>query len=152
MKILASVLGTGSDRGMDDPDVGERLVKKAYNKPVWVLIISTLQSSMTLQHGESFTRRSPWDSAQWARAGPTPSRVQQSSAAPRPINTSGGLECKGHPIGASGLSQIHEIVTQLRGEAGKRQVEGAKMGLTENGGGNIGVEEAAMCIHILEKV
>jgi acetyl-CoA acetyltransferase len=69
----------------------------------------------------------------------------------KPINTSGGLECKGHPIGASGLSQIQEIVTQLRGEAGKRQVEGARIGLAENGGGNIGVEEAAMCIHILEK-
>jgi acetyl-CoA acyltransferase len=42
-------------------------------------------------------------------------------------------------------------VTQLRGEADKRQVKGARIGLTENGGGNIGVEEAAMCIHILEK-
>jgi hypothetical protein len=50
------------------------------------------------------------------------------------------------------LSQIQEIVTQLRGEAGKRQVGGARIGLAENGGGNIGVEEAAMCIHILEKV
>ncbi|MBW2638461.1 MAG: thiolase family protein, partial [Deltaproteobacteria bacterium] len=69
-----------------------------------------------------------------------------------PINTSGGLECRGHPIGASGLAQIYEVVHQLRGEAGKRQVEGARIGLTENGGGNIGVEEASMTIHILEKV
>jgi acetyl-CoA acetyltransferase len=69
-----------------------------------------------------------------------------------PVNVSGGLECKGHPIGASGLSQIHELVTQLRGEAGKRQIDGARLGLAENGGGNIGVEEAAMGIHILEKV
>ena len=68
-----------------------------------------------------------------------------------PVNTSGGLECRGHPIGASGLAQIHEVVTQLRGEAGKRQVEGARIGLTENGGGNLGVEEASMTIHILEK-
>ena len=70
----------------------------------------------------------------------------------QPVNTSGGLECRGHPIGASGLAQIYEIGVQLRGEAGKRQVEGARLGLAENGGGNIGVEEAAMCIHILEKV
>ena len=69
-----------------------------------------------------------------------------------PINTSGGLECRGHPIGASGLAQIHELVEQLRGEAGKRQVEGARIGLAENGGGNLGVEEASMCIHILERV
>ena len=69
----------------------------------------------------------------------------------KPVNTSGGLECRGHPIGASGLAQIHELVLQLRGEAKGRQVEGARMGLAENGGGNIGVEEAAMCIHILER-
>ena len=67
-----------------------------------------------------------------------------------PVNTSGGLESRGHPIGASGLGQIHEIVTQLRGNAGNRQVQGAKIGIAENGGGALGVEEAAMCIHIFE--
>jgi len=70
----------------------------------------------------------------------------------KPLNTSGGLECRGHPIGASGLAQIYELVLQLRGDAGLRQVENARIGLAENGGGNIGVEEAAMCVHILEKV
>jgi acetyl-CoA acetyltransferase len=67
-----------------------------------------------------------------------------------PVNPSGGLESRGHPIGASGLGQIHEIVTQLRGDAGKRQIENAKLGIAENGGGALGVEEAAMAIHILE--
>ena len=70
----------------------------------------------------------------------------------KPVNTSGGLECRGHPIGASGLAQIFELVTQMRGDAGKRQVEKARIGLAENGGGNIGVEEAIMCIHILERM
>ena len=69
-----------------------------------------------------------------------------------PINTSGGLECRGHPSGASGLAQIHEIVTQLRGVEGKRQVVGAHIGLTENGGDNLEVVEAFMIIHILEKI
>ncbi|MGB9826720.1 MAG: thiolase C-terminal domain-containing protein [Desulfofundulus sp.] len=50
------------------------------------------------------------------------------------------------------MAQIYEIVTQLRGEAGSRQVDGARIGLTENGGGNIGYEEAAMVIHIFEAV
>jgi acetyl-CoA acetyltransferase len=68
----------------------------------------------------------------------------------RPINPSGGLECRGHPIAASGLAQIHEIVLQLRGDAAGRQASGARIGLTENGGGNLGYEEAALCIHILE--
>jgi len=66
-----------------------------------------------------------------------------------PINPSGGLESKGHPIGATGLGQIHELVTQLRGEAGPRQVEGARLALAENGGGLCGVEEAVACITIL---
>lgn len=67
-----------------------------------------------------------------------------------PFNPSGGLESKGHPIGATGLGQIHELVTQLRGEAGPRQVEGAKLALQENGGGLIGIEEAAVVVSILE--
>ena len=53
-----------------------------------------------------------------------------------PVNTSGGLKAKGHPIGATGAAQIAEIVTQLRGEAGPRQVEGARRGLTHTLGGN----------------
>ncbi|TFG22588.1 MAG: thiolase family protein [Promethearchaeota archaeon] len=69
-----------------------------------------------------------------------------------PVNPSGGLISRGHPIGASGLAQIYELVTQLRGEAGKRQVKDPKIALAENGGGNIGPGEAAMCVHILEKM
>jgi acetyl-CoA acetyltransferase len=68
----------------------------------------------------------------------------------RPVNPSGGLECRGHPIGATGLGQIAEIVYQLRGKAGERQVEGARLGLIENGGGFISNGEAALTIHILE--
>lgn len=68
----------------------------------------------------------------------------------KPVNPSGGLECRGHPIGATGLAQIAEIVYQLRGDAGKRQVGNARLGLTENGGGFIGAGEAAIAIHIFE--
>jgi len=68
-----------------------------------------------------------------------------------PINVSGGLLSKGHPIGATGAIQLFELVTQLRGEAGPRQVEGARLALAENGGGFHGVEEAACVVTILEK-
>jgi acetyl-CoA acetyltransferase len=68
-----------------------------------------------------------------------------------PINPSGGLLARGHPIGASGLAQMYELITQLRGEAGKRQVKDPKIALAHNGGGTIGTGEAALCIHILEK-
>jgi acetyl-CoA C-acetyltransferase/acetyl-CoA acyltransferase len=53
-----------------------------------------------------------------------------------PVNPSGGLKAKGHPIGATGAAQIAEVVTQLRGEAARRQVDGARVGLTHTLGGN----------------
>jgi acetyl-CoA C-acetyltransferase len=65
-----------------------------------------------------------------------------------PINTSGGLKSKGHPVGATGLAQIYEVVKQLRGDAGKRQVKGARRGLTQNMGGTGG----STVVHILEVV
>ncbi len=63
-----------------------------------------------------------------------------------PINTSGGLKSKGHPVGASGIAQVIEIVHQLRQEVDKRQVDGAKIGLTQNMGGSGG----SAVVHILE--
>ena len=69
-----------------------------------------------------------------------------------PVNTSGGLESKGHPTAASVAIQIHELVTQLRGEAGARQVDGARIALAENGGGFYAGEEAIAAVTILEKV
>jgi acetyl-CoA acyltransferase len=66
-----------------------------------------------------------------------------------PVNPSGGLESKGHPIGATGLGQIYELTQQLRGEAGARQVADARLAIAENGGGFIGVEEAAAVVTIL---
>jgi len=65
-----------------------------------------------------------------------------------PVNTSGGLKSKGHPVGATGVAQIVEITEQLRGESGKRQVKGAKRGLTQNMGGTGG----STVVHILEVV
>lgn len=65
-----------------------------------------------------------------------------------PINPSGGLESKGHPIGATGLGQVFEIVSQLRGECGLRQVQSARLAVQENGGGIWGVEESVAHIGI----
>jgi acetyl-CoA acetyltransferase len=68
-----------------------------------------------------------------------------------PVNPSGGLESKGHPLAATGLGQVFEIVTQLRGEAGPRQVDGASIGIIESSGGVWGIEEAAAGVIILER-
>jgi acetyl-CoA acyltransferase len=67
-----------------------------------------------------------------------------------PVNVSGGLLSKGHPIGATGAIMVHELVTQLRGEAGPRQVADARLAIAENGGGFYGLEEAACVVTILE--
>ena len=66
-----------------------------------------------------------------------------------PVNTSGGLVRKGHPVGATGLAQVVELTDQLRGRAGDRQVEGARLGLAQNGGGKSGSEAAAQVVTIL---
>ena len=65
-----------------------------------------------------------------------------------PINPSGGLKSKGHPVGATGVAQAIELVLQLRGEAGDRQIEGAKIGLAQNMGGSGG----STVVHIMEVV
>ena len=87
----------------------------------------------------------------FGEAGPAAERGDFTIGGRVPINTSGGLESKGHPIGATGLGQVHELVTQLRGEAGNRQVEGAQVAVQENGGGIVGVEEATAVINIFAK-
>ncbi|MGD9529472.1 MAG: thiolase family protein [Pseudonocardia sp.] len=66
-----------------------------------------------------------------------------------PVNVSGGLLSRGHPVGATGCAQLVEITRQLRGEAGARQVEGARIGLAENGGGYLGPDPAAVVVTIL---
>jgi benzoylsuccinyl-CoA thiolase BbsB subunit len=69
-----------------------------------------------------------------------------------PVNSSGGLLSKGHPISASGIAQVAEIVWQLRGQAGKRQVTKANVGLAHVAGGEVaGLESGAVAVHILKR-
>lgn len=154
VKILASVFGSGADRpeGFGPDYISARLGRQAYEmagigpKDVDVLEVHDATSLGELIHVAALGFCAWEESAAMARSGATAlgGRI--------PVNTSGGLVSKGHPLGATGIGQIAEIVMQLRGDGGKRQVEGARIGMTENGGGAIGVEEAAMTVHIFEKV
>jgi acetyl-CoA acyltransferase len=152
VRILASVLGQGSERSLDGVDIGERLSRQAYDfaglgpDDISLAELHDATAWGELHQAEVMGFCPMGEGGPFAETGAT--RIGGS----KPINTSGGLECRGHPIGASGLAQIYELVLQLRGDAGERQVDKARIGLAENGGGNIGVEEAAMCVHILEKV
>jgi acetyl-CoA acetyltransferase len=84
-----------------------------------------------------------------AAGGPELIRSGQTALGGRlPVNTSGGLLARGHPIGATGLAQIVEAVTQLRGAAGRRQVPGARVALTQNAGGWHGDDNVASVVHI----
>lgn len=152
VRIMASVLGSGTDRDIDGIDIGERLSRQAYEiaglgpDDIDLAELHDATAYGELHQYEAMGFCAPGQGGILAESGATV------LGGKIPVNTSGGLECRGHPIGASGLAQIHEVVEQLRGEAGKRQVKGAKIGLTENGGGNLGVEEASMTIHLLERV
>jgi len=64
-----------------------------------------------------------------------------------PVNASGGLKAKGHPVGATGVAQVVEVVKQFRGEAGERQVKEARVGMTQNMGGSGG----SCLVHIFER-
>lgn len=153
VKVLASVLTSGTlptDGGMDL--IGMRLSKKAYEaaglgpEDIDVAEVHDATAFGELLQTEELGLCAEGEGGPFAESGAT------KLGGRLPVNTSGGLECRGHPIGASGIAQLVELVTQLRGEAGKRQVEGARIAMAENGGGFIGTGEAAMCIHILEKV
>ncbi len=150
VRIRASALGSGRDRAIDGEDIGARVGRRAYEQAgigpddVDVAELHDATAFGELHHCETLGFCPEGEGGPYAETGAT------ELGGKRPINTSGGLESRGHPIAASGLAQIYEVVTQLRGEAGKRQFKGARIGLTQNGGGAIGVEEAAMAIHLLE--
>ena len=151
VRIRASVLAQGRDREVDEEDLGKRLGKIAYEKAsispkdidVAELHDATAYGELHQSENLGFCKE--------GEGGIIAERGETKLGGRIPVNTSGGLESRGHPIGASGLAQIHELVLQLRGEAGKRQVENAKIALAQNGGGNIGLEEAVMGITILER-
>jgi acetyl-CoA acyltransferase len=67
----------------------------------------------------------------------------------RPVNVSGGLVARGHPVGATGVAQIAELAAQLQGRAGPRQVAGARIGLAQMAGGLVGDDSAVAAVHLL---
>lgn len=149
VKVLASVLQSGNLKG--PADVAARSSRKAYDAAgvgpgdIHVAEVHDATAFGELHQVEQMGFCAVGEGGPFAEAGET------SLSGKIPINTSGGLISRGHPIGASGLAMIYELVTQLRGEADRRQVQGARLALAENGGGTIGLGEAAMSVNILEK-
>jgi acetyl-CoA acetyltransferase len=146
--VRASVLGSGFDREPGSPDVTQTVSRKAYEmagvtpQDLNVIECHDASAPAELVLYEELGLCAPGEGG----------KLIDSKATyfdgPIPVNPSGGLISKGHPIGATGVAQIYEIFTQLRGEAGDRQVKNPKVGMTENGGGMVKGDPAALAVHI----
>lgn len=153
VRVLASVIQTGTARGVDEAHkiVAHLAARQAYEQAgvapgdVDVAEVHDASAIGEILNAESLML------APFGEGGPAAERGDFTIGGKMPINPSGGLESKGHPIGATGLGQLHELVTQLRGEAGQRQVDQARIAIQENGGGLYGIEEAVVAVTILAK-
>ncbi|WP_426040449.1 thiolase family protein [Brevundimonas sp. TWP2-3-4b1] len=153
VRVRACVLVSASDRAANDFEnhIGRRAAAKAYEQagigPVAVDLVEVhdATSYAEVQQIENLGLAEPGTVGARLRAG------DFALGGRTPVNPSGGLVSKGHPVGATGIAQLFELTTQLRGEAGARQVEGARIAAAENGGGFLGVEEAATVVTILER-
>jgi acetyl-CoA acetyltransferase len=149
--VGASVLTGGKYRDLAEPGLSHVAAKKAYAKAglkpsdIDIAEVHDATSFCEIYQAEMLGFCELGQGGAYVASGAT------SLGGDLPINLSGGLVSKGHPVGATGLSMIYELVTQLRGEAGSRQSEGANIALAENGGGVIGFDEAACSITILQR-
>lgn len=151
VRVLASVVATGSTRKPED--VGQHITVKASKLAYERAGVGPQEISVAEVHDATaigeIVQSENLGFCEFGAGGALAESGATTIGGRIPINTSGGLESKGHPIGATGIGQLHELVTQLRGEAGARQVQGARLAMAENGGGLYGIEEAVCAITIL---
>ena len=153
VRVLAAESQTGSDRAPDDYAkhvtrvVGRRAYEKAGVGPgdIDIAEVHDASSIGEMIQTEALGLCAPGE------AGIAAERGETALGGRIPVNVSGGLVSKGHPLGATGLGQIFELVTHLRGDAGARQVEGARIAIAENSGGFYGVEDGMSAVTILAR-
>jgi acetyl-CoA acetyltransferase len=150
VKLVTSVLMSGWDHGIEEEGTAEICARAAYEEAgigpedLSVVELHDASAPAEVSATESLELCAKGEGGALVASGATHlgGRI--------PVNTSGGLLRKGHPVGATGIAQIVELTEQIQGRSGKRQVEGATIGLAHNGGGNIGTDAAAMCVTILQ--
>lgn len=153
VKIIGSALGSGLRRaeiGWDEPTL-RRVAARAYERAgIEPSQVSVAEVHDAFTPGELLAYERLGFSEE-GRGGPDLEAGCFHRSGPGPVvNPSGGLLARGHPPGATGLAQVHEIVTQLRGEAGARQVDAARIGVTVTMGGNVPQLETNACVvHVL---
>lgn len=151
VRVRASTLAGGKYRRLDEPGLSRIAADKAYARAG--LQPADMQLA-EVHDATSFCEIYQLEMLRLCADGEGGRFIESGAAAlggRLPVNVSGGLVSKGHPVGATGLSMVYELCLQLRGEAGPRQVRGATIGIIENGGGVMGFDEAACAIHILER-
>lgn len=147
--IAACVLASGEDRREGEEPTTTKLARRAYEKAglgpedIDLAEVHDATAFGELSATEQLLFCGMGEGGPFAEAGHT------QLGGKIPVNVSGGLESQGHPVGATGIRQVMELYWHLTGQAGQRQVEGARVGLGHNQGGIVGGGEAALSVTIL---
>lgn len=150
VKVAACQMTGGKYRSFDEPGLSMKAAQKAYKQAgvtpedIDIAEVHDATSFCEIYQAEMMGFCEIGEGGKYVESGAT------TLGGEKPINLSGGLVSKGHPVGATGLSMIHELTLQLRGEAGDRQAASPRYALAENGGGVMGFDEAACAVTILE--
>ncbi len=149
--VQGSVIGSGKPKNVDpDGGITRRIGPKAFEaagvgpEDIDVIEVHDATSPSEIATLIDLGICKGEDAVQWIEDG----KMEINGS--NPCNPSGGLQTKGHPIGATGMAQIYEIVNQLRGKVKDRQVKDPKIGMTHNGGGILGLDAAAMALHVFK--
>ncbi|CAH2713835.1 putative acetyl-CoA acyltransferase [Neobacillus rhizosphaerae] len=149
--VAASVILSGKEHSIGEPNVIEETSRAAYQtasvgpEEIDVFEVHDAAASAELMAYEELGL------CKFGEAGKLIEEKITHINGLKPVNPSGGLEAKGHPVGATGLGQICELVNQIRGTAGFTQVQNVKMALAQNAGGMFGLENAVAAVTILKK-
>jgi acetyl-CoA acyltransferase len=149
VRVRACALVSGRDRGAGEPGAVERAAQAAYEQAgVGPGELDVVELHDAAAPAELIT----YEELGLCGDGEGPALLASGATALGgriPVNPSGGLLSKGHPIGATGCGQLVELAEQLRGRCGQRQVAGARVALAQNGGGFLGTDAAAMVVTVL---
>ncbi len=151
VRIRASTLQTGGVDGLDEPAVG-RAVSLAYEEAdIGPEDLSVAEVHDTVGPAE-FMRYVELGLCEPAEVGAFFDSGATGPGGRIPVNPSGGLTARGHPVGATGLAQAVELLQQLRGRAGDRQVEDCRIALAQNSGGWLDGDSAVCAVHVFERI
>lgn len=151
VRVLSSVLGSGWDHGVNEPNLGAYCANTVYEEAgIGPEDISCIE----LHDASAPSEIQAYEYLGLCQPGRGGAHVESGASrlgGAQPVNTSGGLLRKGHPVGATGTAQICELTLQLQGRAGDRQVENARTGLAHNAGGSLKTDTAATVVTLLQR-